>query len=318
MALTWRVIAAGLLALAGSAVTGCVLPPTPNGDALLLTPPDTLSAYKLAGRLDMSVTSQSATMVSLFDGRNSVVIFAGTEGRLYVNGQRLAAPEGSVAPAHGMLFIPVDYEPAIRAELRPAPRRVIPAPDPHLAAPAGLAGRVVVIDPGHGGKDPGAISVHGDKEKELVLDVGRRTAEELAARGLDARMTRSDDRFIELEERSALANRLRADLFVSIHADAARNRAAQGFTVYVSRQPTSASQAAADAIARRLQAVVGASRGRKEANYRVLVGTSGPAVLVELGYLSNAEEATRLASPAYRRQLAIALANALVDCLQTR
>jgi N-acetylmuramoyl-L-alanine amidase len=131
-----------------------------------------------------------------------------------------------------------------------------------------------------------------------------------------SRLTRSDDRFIELEERSSLANRLRAELFVSIHADAARNRTAQGFTVYVARQPARSSQDAADAVARRLQAAGAFSRGRKEANYRVLVGTTCPAVLVELGYLSNAQEASLLTRPAYRRQLADAIANAVIDYFQ--
>jgi N-acetylmuramoyl-L-alanine amidase len=310
--------AAGVLALAGAIVGGCVPPQTPPGHELLLTPPDVVSVYKLAGRLDMNVTAHSPTMVSLYDGRNSVVIFAGTEGPVYVNGQRLTAPQGSVVRTNGMLFVPVEYEPAIRAKLHPPP--VLPPRPlrPELAVPVNLAGRVVVIDPGHGGKDPGAISIRGDREKVIVLDVARMVAENLIGHGVDARMTRSDDRFIELEERSALANRLRAELFVSIHADAARNRSAQGFTVYVARQPTGASQAAADAIARRLRAAGTPSRGRKEANYRVLVGTTCPAVLVELGYLSNAEEAAHLSQPTYRRELADAIAAAIIDYFQQR
>ncbi len=306
---------AGILALAMALLAGCAPQPTQRGHELLPSPPDTVSMYKLAGRLDMAVTSHSATMVSMHDGRNSVVIFAGPEGRLYVNGQHLAAVQGSVARANGILFIPIDYEPAIRGELPPP----APPPPPARAAqppvPTGLGGRIVVIDPGHGGKDPGAISVHGDKEKAIVLEVAQIVTDELLRRGADARLTRTDDRFVELEDRSAMANRLRADLFVSIHADAARNRAARGFTVYVSRQPGRASQAAADAIARRLQATGAASRGRKEANYRVLVTTTCPAVLVELGYLSHFGEAARLAMPAYRRQLAQAVADGIADYL---
>ncbi len=141
-------------------------------------------------------------------------------------------------------------------------------------------------------------------------------AERLAQSGVDVRMTREDDRFIDLDERSAMANRLRPNLFVSLHADSARNRAATGFTVYVSRLASRPSEAAADAIARRLQAAGVPYRGRKEANYRVLVGTSCPAVLVEMGYLSNAREAAYLANPAYRQQLGEAVANGIVDYLQ--
>ena len=218
--------------------------------------------------------------------------------------------------ANGMLFVPVGYEPAIQAKLLPRLPRPVPIPTRQPAVAPALAGRVVVIDPGHGGKDPGTTSARAFKEKALVLEVAQRVTDELLGRGLDVRMTRQDDHFVELEERSALANSLRADLFVSIHADAARNRTAQGFTVYVSRQPRQASQAAAEAIARRLRAAGVPSRGQKEANYRVLVGTTCPAVLVELGYLSNAEEAARLATSAYRRQLAEAIAGGIVDYLE--
>lgn len=314
--MTCRTAAFVAITALGMVFAGCAPVGIQDDHGLLLTPPDTISMYKLAGRLDMTVTSHSPTMVSMHDGRNSVVIFAGPEGRLYVNSRHLAGVRGSVARANGMLFVPVGYEPAIRAELRPPPPRPVPLPAPEPAAPTALAGRVVVIDPGHGGKDPGATSVRGQEEKAIVLEVAQLITDGLLGRGVDARMTRQDDRFIELEERSALANRLRADLFVSIHADAARNRAAYGFTVYVARQPGPASQAAADAIARRLQGAGAPSRGRREANYRVLVGTTCPAVLVELGYLSNAEEAARLAVPAYRRHLADAIAEGIADYLQ--
>ncbi|MCJ7544554.1 MAG: N-acetylmuramoyl-L-alanine amidase [Phycisphaerae bacterium] len=314
--MTWRTAVFAALAAVGAVSTGCAPPLIQEDHGLLLTQPDTLSTYKLAGRLDMTVTSQSPTMVSLHDGRNSVVIFAGPEGRLYVNGRHIAAARGSVARANGMLFVPVSYEPVIRAERVPPPPPRVPVPAPEAAAPTALAGRVVVIDPGHGGKDPGATSVHGQEEKAVVLEVAQLVTDGLLGRGVDAHMTRQDDRFIELEERSAIANRLRAELFVSIHADAARNRAARGFTVYVARQPGPASLAAADAIARLLQASGVPSRGRQEANYRVLVGTTCPAVLVELGYLSNADEAARLAVPGYRRQLADAIADAIAEYLQ--
>lgn len=314
--MTWKTVVCVGVTVLGTVLAGCVPAPASKGHELLLTPPDTVSMYKLAGRLGMTVTGHSATMVSLHDGHNSVVIFAGPEGRLYVNGQHLSAAQGSVARANGMLFVPVSYEPAIRAQLRPVPPPRVPAPLPGPAAPTALTGRVVVIDPGHGGKDPGATSARGLKEKTVVLDVALMVTDLLTRRGADARMTRSDDRFVELEERSALANRLRADLFVSIHADAARNRAARGFTVYVARQPGVASQTAAASVARRLQAAGADSRGQKEANYRVLVGTTCPAVLVELGYLSSADEGARLALPAYRRQLAEAVADGIADYLQ--
>ena len=128
--LNWRVfVIAATGALAGAVLAGCAPQHIqPEEQTLLVTPPDTLSMYKLAGRLGMTVTSHSPSMVSLHDGRNSVVIFAGPEGRLYVNGQAVAA-QGAVSPANGLLFVPLGYEPAIRAA-SPGGGAQAPAPDP--------------------------------------------------------------------------------------------------------------------------------------------------------------------------------------------
>jgi N-acetylmuramoyl-L-alanine amidase len=277
--------------------------------------------YSLADRLGMIVTDYSSTMVAMRDDRNSVVLFAGPEGRAYVNGRPVPAPVGGVIRADGMLFIPISYESAIREQMRgpvvrPTAAAPFPTPRPTALPVAARVGGVVLIDPGHGGQDPGAISVRRDREKTIVLDVARVVAERLAQSGVDVRMTRQDDRFIALDDRAALANRLRPNLFVSIHADFARNRAATGFTLYVSPLASRTSKAAADALARHLQAAGVPYRGRKEADFRVLVNTTCPAVLVELGYLSNPREAAYLASPAYRQQLGQAIANGIVDYLQ--
>jgi N-acetylmuramoyl-L-alanine amidase len=91
-----------------------------------------------------------------------------------------------------------------------------------------------MIDPGHGGKDPGATGPTGLKEKDVVLEIGRLVREKLSRSGeYDVRMTRDGDVFIPLEERTAMANRARADLFVSLHINASRNRKAEGYSTYV-------------------------------------------------------------------------------------
>lgn len=101
-------------------------------------------------------------------------------------------------------------------------------PAPHAQRP------VVMIDPGHGGKDPGAIGQSGLREKDVVLAIGLLVRDKLRAlRGYDVRMTRDSDVFIPLEERTAMANRARADLFVSLHINASRDRRAQGISTYV-------------------------------------------------------------------------------------
>ena len=116
---------------------------------------------------------------------------------------------------------------------RPAPPAATSRGDYSLARQLGLSVSRVVIDPGHGGHDPGAIA-HGINESELVLDVSRRVAALLSAKpGFEVRLTRSTDEFIPLEERTAIANREPADLFLSIHANASRNPAARGIETYI-------------------------------------------------------------------------------------
>ena len=93
--------------------------------------------------------------------------------------------------------------------------------------------RLVMIDPGHGGRDPGALGRSGTQEKDVTLDIGRRLANALTARpGIDARLTRDEDVFLPLQERVRLGREARADLFLSIHADSAPNPSARGLSVY--------------------------------------------------------------------------------------
>lgn len=93
--------------------------------------------------------------------------------------------------------------------------------------------RRIVVDPGHGGHDPGAIGPNGTQEKDVVLTIGLKLRDLLRQElGLDVVMTRSTDVFIPLEERTAIANKVNADLFVSVHANAASNRSASGIETY--------------------------------------------------------------------------------------
>ncbi|WP_164908809.1 N-acetylmuramoyl-L-alanine amidase [Candidatus Velamenicoccus archaeovorus] len=115
---------------------------------------------------------------------------------------------------------------------------LIPVPCP-VAAKAGKEKgiflrpvRVVVLDPGHGGKDPGAIGKNGLREKDVVLDVAKKVQKELQRCGVVVYLTRDDDRFIPLAERPKIAGSKKADIFVSIHANATRSRWIEGFEVY--------------------------------------------------------------------------------------
>ncbi|SEA46004.1 N-acetylmuramoyl-L-alanine amidase [Rubrimonas cliftonensis] len=209
---------------------------------------------------------------------------------------------------------------------------------------------LIVVDPGHGGADPGA-SGGGALEKDVVLGVARAMADALRAKGFRVAMTREDDSFVPLDARRALARATDADALISIHADAAPQRTLSGASVYTLSQ--AASDAAAEALARRenaadptyaalepdvaamlesLAAPRTAARSRalgaalleglaeigptlparplRAAAFVVLRGAETPSALVELGYLSNPDDAARLTDPVWAEQAGRALAAA--------
>src|SRR5690606_1917179 len=97
----------------------------------------------------------------------------------------------------------------------------------------------VVIDPGHGGNDPGALGPTGLREKDVTLAIAHKVAPILARIGIEVALTRDDDRYVTLEERTARANAYGADLFVSIHCNAAENKTRRGIESYVLDTTTS-------------------------------------------------------------------------------
>ena len=144
-----------------------------------------------------------------------------------------ARPSPTVAPP-----VPTPTPSAGTAVPSAPPAIAPPVESPRAAASRSLAARKhrvrVMIDPGHGGKDPGAIGPTGLKEKDVVLAIGRKIREKLSPSGeFDVRMTRDEDVFIPLEERTAMANKGGVDLFVSLHINASRNRRAEGYSTYV-------------------------------------------------------------------------------------
>lgn len=300
--------------LAGCQQEGITGPPGEIGPP----PPAKLPLHDFARRLGMAVTHASRSTATLRDPANTVVLYSDPDGQAYVNAAAVPASDG-IEPAGGTLHVPADLLARIRSLLLPTGRRPEPArderPDPPTRRRTESAG-CVVIDPGHGGRDPGAISARGFREKNIVLTVSKLLAAELARRHVRVLLTRDDDRYLQLEDRPAVANRADADLFVSVHADAARNRSATGFTAYVSRSADAKSLAAAGTIVRRMRSVGARNRGVRRANYRVLVCADVPAVLIELGYLSNSWEAARLGNAGYQGRLARALASGIAEFLQ--
>ncbi len=213
-------------------------------------------------------------------------------------------------------------------------------------------GTLVVLDPGHGGEDQGAKGPAGELEKEITLAVARATAARLQVAGVTTRLTRDGDEAVSLTDRTALANRLVATMFLSIHANASPARGARGAETYYMSADASDPQAAQAAarenasapadtlqlilwdlahvanlnnsarLARTVQERLNAlqrirDRGIRQAPFVVLTGATMPAALVEVGFLSNAEEASRLLGRDVQEEIAAALAEAILEYLRS-
>jgi N-acetylmuramoyl-L-alanine amidase len=218
-----------------------------------------------------------------------------------------------------------------------------------LRGALGLKVRTVVIDPGHGGHDPGAIGPTGLKEKDVTLAVAKTLSRKLERFGKDfgisrVVLTREDDRFIPLEERTAIAKKERADLFISIHCNAAKNSNAHGIETYIlsfTNDPQALAVAARENVtttkgisdlkdiikryilnskideSKRLATHVQSSvttniaekyavkdKGVKKAPFIVLIGADVPSILVETSFITNPREEERLRSEKYINEIA--------------
>lgn len=147
----------------------------------------------------------------------------------------------------------------------------------------------VFLDAGHGGTDSGAIGVNNLLEKDINLQVTKKVEALLKKQGIDVKLSRTDDKFISLTERSNMANTWKADCFVSIHCNAF-NKLAKGIETFSSSQNTS--NLAKDVHSELLNTkAYTLNRGTKTANYSVLTRTNMRACLVELGFIDNVDDA---------------------------
>ncbi len=160
---------------------------------------------------------------------------------------------------------------------QPPPETPPAQPSPHAPSAAPVTPQVtglrtIAIDPGHGGRDTGAIGPKGLQEKDVVLDIGLKLRRLIQERlGIRVVMTRTDDVFVPLEERTAIANRAKADFFISIHVNAAHRTRAQGFeTYFLSREPSD-SAARASAIRENLSVNLGGLRPKEEDALRAIL-----------------------------------------------
>ena len=220
----------------------------------------------------------------------------------------------------------------------------------------GLTAKTIVIDAGHGGEDPGALGAGNLMEKPIALSISEKLGRILTAKGYTVLLTRDTDRFIPLKERTEFAMRRKADLFLSIHANASKNQEANGIETYyldvnntdktsetsiaerenansgysiqeletllkglIQESKSEDSHRLAKHVQQELVAATGAAnRGVKHARFVVLIGTNVPAILIEAGFVSNPTEGKKLATAAYQQQIAGAIARGVEKFLADR
>ncbi len=278
-----------------------------------------------------------------FGGNAAAVVFK--EPGLSVNAYPLKSPDRLVLE----ITRPDTPAAAPPGTPPPAPSAIPPPPPP---------ARAVVIDPGHGGEETGAIGPGNAIEKEITLDIASRLAAILARdAGVRPVLTRTTDVIVALDERAAIANHEKAAVFVSIHANSSRAGGAHGSETYylslgasdsvsaaVARDENAAapapeadpaadldfilwdmaqsahlkeSAALAESIQNELNGLLHTeNRGIKQAPFRVLVGATMPAVLVETAFISNPDEAHKLATGEFRQSIADAIARAVTAYLR--
>jgi N-acetylmuramoyl-L-alanine amidase len=225
-----------------------------------------------------------------------------------------------------------------------------------LARQLGLKVGRIILDPGHGGHDPGAM--YGRlREKDITLDVAHKLKSILEEEGYVVLMTRSHDKYVPLEERTAFANGNSADLFVSVHVNSSRNRRARGIETYYLNFATTVE---AMEVAARENAITGKNMaelqklttaialnskieesrefaqliqknlishlekpyaipnlGVKQAPFYVLIGAQMPSILAEISFLSNQQESVLLEKPSYRQSIAEGLAGGIKRYVET-
>ncbi len=241
-----------------------------------------------------------------------------------------------------------------RSQRPQQPKLAVPTSKPKPLTPKsltrefGLTAKTIVIDPGHGGKDPGALGTGTLREKGIVLSISGKLREVLTAKGYTVLMTRETDHFIPLKKRTEFAIQHKADLFLSVHANGSEISRANGIETYY-LNITSTDDAAEKVAAREnidsgysiqeletllegliresksedskrlaqsvqqalVQSTGAADRGVKHARFVVLIGTKVPAILIETGFVSNAVEGQKLATSAYQYKVATAIAEGI-------
>ncbi|WP_323261306.1 N-acetylmuramoyl-L-alanine amidase [Pseudanabaena galeata] len=198
----------------------------------------------------------------------------------------------------------------------------LPSNNPVIQTPQNTGERrrgVIVVDAGHGGRDPGAIG-NGIQEKDVVLPISISLGQALQSMGYTVYYTRTNDVEIDLEPRVALAQRVNADVFVSIHANslASRNNSVNGVETFFARGSTIGRTLASYVQSQIISATGATDRSAKAAGFYVIARTSMPAILVETGFVTNPTEARNLSNPNYQKLMADAIARGIDQFMRVR
>lgn len=255
-----------------------------------------------------------------------------------------------VSLSDGMVIVPYEFAQRLSQRFKKPliEPQLMPKKEPFIGI------NNIILDPGHGGKDPGAIGKTGLKEKEVVLDVAKELKSALLSKGFNVIMTRESDTFIPLSERVEIANKNQGDLFVSLHTNASRAKMARGIEVYYLSELTEnngeveegtednsaeyipngqcnssayldrileefilianrndsieLANTVADSISERLFI---RNRGIKRAQFFVLRGAKMPAILIEIGFITNRFEERNLKNEHYRRMVVEVIAEGI-------
>lgn len=267
--------------------------------------------------LRVRMRQQDANTVAIYILPASKVSF----GRLDVRGDKLSLDlqrtSSAVRPPVVLPPIPRP-NPIAGAKPRPVPVPVPAKPKPKPAPKPTPTGRIIVmIDPGHGGKDPGAIGIGGLREKDVILPISKKVAEILRKNGVNAVLTRNTDYFVSLKGRVVMAERRDADLFVSIHANSMglSRPDINGLEVYYYNSGKRLADTVRKGITRKVKI---RDRGIRRARFYVLRKTSMPAILVETGYVTGREDAGKLKQTWFRNQMAEGIADGILRYLKRK
>ncbi len=268
---------------------------------------------------------------------------------LVIVGDRRVILSEPVVRRDNILIVPADFIDKVLGSQSHKPME-----KPYVTSLTGKC-REIMIDAGHGGKDPGAQGLAGTVEKEIVFDIANRLKTGLERAGFKVSLTRDSDEFISLQRRTEIASTSKADLFVSIHANSTKSRKTKGLEIYYSRKldheadlvqrdinqkllmnrlkvtgespvpgriikdmlysnKLSESVVVADRIISHTSKNVSTpNRGSRPCGFFVVKNTLIPAILFEVGYISNSSEAKLLKTEDYRQKIADAIAESIVE-----